>query len=174
VEADRVLFLDIPDGALTHSLVEAVRPVSEILIQTAPEEIYIPYRGETPPDHTAARRIVLSALQAVRRPAEVYEYPIWYWNQWPWTWLSGYQPNRWAVIKNSLNSGLGVRFLRDFRVRVDIRSVLEVKRAALNQHKTQMERVNGDPGWLTLGDLTNGQFLACFCQAYELFLNYRL
>jgi len=44
-----------------------------------------------------------------------------------------------------------------------------LKRRALEKHQTQTSRRNGDPGWTTLADVNNGDFLPCFDQSFEVF-----
>ena len=77
-----------------------------------------------------------------------------------------------TILKNSFISGLSL--LKDFRTFVDIRNVLRLKRSALEQHKSQMTRIIPDPRWMTLADVSNGEFLKCFFQEREIFFKYNL
>jgi hypothetical protein len=76
------------------------------------------------------------------------------------------------ILKEGFLSSLSM--LKDFRFSVDIEEVLEVKRAALDQYKSQMTRLIPDPRWQTLPELSNGEFLACFFQPREIFRKYSL
>jgi hypothetical protein len=51
---------------------------------------------------------------------------------------------------------------------------LELKRTALAQHKSQMTQLIPNSNWLTLADVSNGEFLACFFQDYEFFRQYTI
>jgi hypothetical protein len=59
--------------------------------------------------------------------------------------------------------------LRDFHCFVRVGDVLPLKRAALERHRSQVERLRPDPAWLTLGDIAGGDFLKCFFQDREIF-----
>jgi LmbE family N-acetylglucosaminyl deacetylase len=176
LSAPDMRFLNFEDGRLEREQAAAVVAVVELLCCWQPEEVYIPYSQEPPPDHVATHRIVQAALRQCslecRLPSPVvFEYPIWFWQHWPWTpcpqstWRV-----KWHYIRDSLIHGLGLQLLRDFRRFVEISEVLEQKGAALQQHKTQMVRPASDSSWPILADVANGEFLPLFFQSYELFL----
>jgi len=173
VEESDVVFLEFEDGKLVKNLDFAIDRVTEILLKQ-PSQVFIPYYKDKYLylDHLATNRIVVSALQALRGKAIIYEYPVWFWwNFWPWTSVymrSLRKPLRF--LRKSLVSGLSL--LRDFRCSVYIGDVLELKRAALYQHRSQMTRLVPDLRWKTLGDVSNGEFLECFFQDYEIFHRY--
>jgi hypothetical protein len=52
---------------------------------------------------------------------------------------------------------------------VFIGDVLAAKQQALAQHRSQMSRLMENVGWLTLADVSEGEFLRCFFQDFELF-----
>lgn len=170
VAESRVHFLDFRDGELGKHEDAAVFRVAGILERQRPDQVFVPYHREAPPDHSATRKVIVSALRTCGSKVTVYEYPIWFWHQWPWVSVP-VTPRRetWALVKDSLVSGLGVRLLKDFRCSVYIGEVLELKRAALSQHKSQMTRLIPDPRWMTLGDVWHGEFLPCFFQDHEIF-----
>ncbi len=171
VAEDGVVFLGFEDGRLSEHQGQAISRVAEVLRRERPDEVFVPYHRESPPDHVATHRIVLSALRACGRGVAVYEYPIWFWGHWPWVSAPARGPREMAkVSRNSLVSGL--RLLRDFRRCVYIGDVLALKRAALARHRSQM--LAPDPRWQTLGDVSNGEFLDCFFQDREIFRHYRL
>jgi LmbE family N-acetylglucosaminyl deacetylase len=149
----------------------ATQRVIEILLQHQPEAVFVPYHKEAHVDHYATSKIVLSALRASRKPVTVYEYPVWFWQFWPW--VRAPQHSMWSVLKwlqDSCTSGWGL--LQDFRCGVYIGDALALKRAALDQHTSQMTRLLPDSRWLTLADVAQGDFLTCFFQEYEVFYRY--
>ena len=76
------------------------------------------------------------------------------------------------LVRNSFRAGLGLRVRRDFGCVSVVDDVLDRKRAALDRHRSQMERLR--PGWLTLGDVMDGAFLDCFFTGRELFHRYEI
>ncbi len=169
VAAADVIFLDIQDGTLKFNQQSVIPDVIDILRRETPAEIYIPYAQEEPDDHWVTHRVVMSALQQYPLNSTLYEYPIWFWRQWPWTSLTGRPREQLSFLKNTGLSGLGLAFLRDFKCCVDITDVLQQKRTALHCHQSQVTRLLNDSRWMTLGDLSNGEFLDCFFQKFEFF-----
>jgi LmbE family N-acetylglucosaminyl deacetylase len=169
LSTDDVIFLAYKDGQLHHHQAEAVAKVRDILQQYQPEQVFIPYYRETPLDHFYTNQIVVEALATSNKQVTVYEYPVWYWYHWPWTGITGSRREQLDCLKSTLKYGMGWQLLQDFRDRVSIKDVLEVKRRALAQHKSQMERLSSDTNWSTLGDIAKGEWLACFFQDYEVF-----
>jgi LmbE family N-acetylglucosaminyl deacetylase len=169
VEQKDVLFLEFPDGALNRYREQAIDKVKYILQESQPEEIYIPYYKETPSDHFATNQIAVAALKTYEFIPTIYEYPIWFWRQLPWTSLVGSRREILSVIKSSLIFGFGLGLLKDFKSTVYIGDVLELKHTALEKHGTQMQRFLPTPAWQTLNDVSNGEFIACFFQKYEIF-----
>ena len=169
-----VFFLDFEETKLSEHNSSAVNKVIEILSSQQPDEVFIPYRRDPPLwslDHLATNRIVVSALQQNVKKASVYEYPIWLWYHQPFLSVLMSAPKKiLSSLKNRLVSGLNL--LKDFRSSVYVGDVLQLKRAALNHYKSQMTRLIPDSDWQTLGDLSNGEFLECFFQEYEIFHHY--
>ncbi len=172
VDEKDVAFLEFEDTKLDEARDAAVRKIGEILARRQPDQVFVPYSNDAQVDHRATNRIVRSALTTCAKKAVVFEYPVWFWTHWPWANLPiGGRREIVSIVKNSLVSTW--RMLRDFRCAVYIGDVLEVKRAALNQYKSQMTRLVPNPRWLTLGDVANGAFLECFFQEYEVFHRHR-
>jgi LmbE family N-acetylglucosaminyl deacetylase len=170
-------FLDFEDSKLSGSVLPATDRVLEILRKESPEEIFIPYCHEPirqAADHVAATNIVLAALRRHQRKVTVWEYPVWFWLHWPWVGIRQNSPpiKSKHVLWNSLLSFFGVRALVDLKYSVHIGDVLEEKRAALAEHKSQMEQLIPDARWVTLRQLSYGEFLACFYQDREFFRRY--
>ncbi|NET07412.1 MAG: PIG-L family deacetylase [Symploca sp. SIO2B6] len=172
VEASDVIFLEVKDGTLANHQDAASKRVVEIILKYLPEEIFIPYYQDGISDHNATNTVVVSALKKSGLNATVYEYPIWFWNQWPWTDCGRESQKLLPFLQDSLRSGL--RFLNDFRCSVYIGDVLDLKRTALEQHKSQMVRLINNSRWLTLGDVSKGEFLKCFFQETEVFYRYKI
>lgn len=168
LEGHYLHFYGYEDLRLKEKSEEAVQAVIEVLESTQPESVFIPSPEEKPPDHKATTEIVLSALALSDRHPVVYEYPVWFWQHWPWTPVPYRRrreiPSAWAT---SVRSGL--KLVTDFRHGVYIEDVHERKRNALDEYRSQMTRVVQDPNKRTLADVSNGDFLACFFQEYELF-----
>jgi LmbE family N-acetylglucosaminyl deacetylase len=173
-----IYFLEFEDGKLMQHLSSATQRVAQILQDKQPEEVFVPYRGEPiyqAADHIATTKIVLKSLALSRLNTVVWEYPIWFWMHWPWIGLrQGERPiiRTWAVFRNSVIALFGIRALIDLRDSVHIGDVLEQKAAAIREHKSQLERLFPDPRWLTLGDISSGQFLELFHQEREFFRRY--
>jgi LmbE family N-acetylglucosaminyl deacetylase len=174
VEESDVHFLEFADGKLRKDLSCAIDRVGQILLRYQPQEVYIPYHKDKDPnlDHIATNAVVTSALRACRAKTIIYEYPIWFWNHWPWISVATNSTRKiLMVLKKSFISGLGL--LWDMRCSVYIADVLDLKRKTLDQHESQMTRLVPNSRWETLRDVSNGEFLKCFFQEYEFFHRYR-
>jgi LmbE family N-acetylglucosaminyl deacetylase len=167
LEPAHVSWLDFPDGELGLWHAEAVGRVSGLLQLHRPEQLFLPYARGEHSDHVATHAIVHEAIGRVGLAATLLEYPVWSWRHWPATGRSGSWRTVRALLAGGRAAAWGSRFLREFRTSVAIQDVLALKRAALERHVSQMRRRNGDPCWRTLGDVDQGEFLACFFQEYE-------
>ncbi|MBP7045649.1 MAG: PIG-L family deacetylase [Chloroflexi bacterium] len=175
VSETHVTFLGFTDGYLSQALETAVSPVLDLLHQHQPAEVYIPYYKEPPADHVATNLIVVAALQAYGRPVTVYEYPVWFWHHWPWVSLNPtMHGERRAIFKNTLHTFFGGRLFTDFNCFLDIADVRAQKYAALEAHKTQMTSLMPEKGWLTLHDVADGDWLACFFMNQEIYRRFQL
>ena len=172
LEKEDIAFLEYKDSELNKNTHSAINRVKEILLRQQPDEIFIPHRKEPiTEDHSATNRIVLSALHMCRRKIIIYEYPIWLWYHQPWVNVPMGTPKEvLSALKQTLISEWSL--LKDFRRSVYIGDVLQLKRAILDQYKSQMTRLVSDPRWQTLGDLSNGEFLECFFHEHEIFSQY--
>jgi LmbE family N-acetylglucosaminyl deacetylase len=173
IERQHVLFLGVTDHALQKAQALVVPKIVNALQQQQPQEIFIPYRAEGPSDHYFTHQFVRAALQQGSARPLMYEYPIWFWHHWPQMQFTGDRRSRLRMLKQTMLAGFGARLVRDFQCSISIKAVLEQKRHALQQHRSQMERWMSNPDWLTLGDIANGEFLNCFFQEYEFFHHYR-
>jgi LmbE family N-acetylglucosaminyl deacetylase len=172
IDERRVSFLDLEDGLLAEQEAEALARVGPILKGSEAEEVFVTHREEPSADHAAANRVARRAVQELGRPMTVWEYPIWYWDSWPWiSFDQGSWRHPWAVTK-AVCRGMPKLTLTAFNCAVDVSQQLDVKRVALAQHRTQVTRYNDEPSWAILGGLAQGQFLEMLFQPQELFLRY--
>lgn len=170
VPGDKLVFLDFPDGALRRHETAAVEQISRLLRKNRPKEVYFPFSADGPADHGATYRAVRLALAAGEEPVICNAYPVWFWRHWPWT----RQPMRaermaLSVLTGTLKAMFGIRLLGTFSHIVDISDQLDQKRSALAAHRSQMERFLGRTEWPILEDVSDGDFLACFLQPFEVF-----
>lgn len=166
---DNLIFLEFPDGKLTKYQEMATQKVLSILLHYQPQEIFVPYRRDGQPDHTATYQIVMTALQRSMLQLTVYQYPIWFWRHWPWTGCGDTSQERIDILKATFRANWGLEMLINFQSAVFIGDILDLKRTVLNQHQSQMFPILPDVDWPTLHDVCHGQFLECFFQDYEFF-----
>jgi len=174
LDTSDVFFLDFEETKLNEHINSAIERVKEILLSQKFDEIFIPYNKEPllwSEDHLATNRIVVSALRMLGINTVIYEYPIWFWCYWPW---ANTPINNLKELMHTIKMNLvsNIFLLRDLRCSVYIGDVLELKRAALDQYKSQMTRLIPDPSWSTLSDVSNGEFLECFFIDREFFHKY--
>jgi LmbE family N-acetylglucosaminyl deacetylase len=168
-------FLDFEDGRLTDHADAAAQHVRRILEKERPQEIFVPYTREPvslAADHVATTNIVKMVLPSLKASFVIWEYPVWFWAHWPWVALRqrrGDAISTRKVISNSVRDLFGMRALLDLRYSVDIAHVLNIKRAAIAQHRSQVEKIIADERWIILQEIANGDFFACFDQYREHF-----
>lgn len=167
---EEVHFLDLPDGRLKWFHADAVSKVFKLLNRYRPAEVYVPFRDDGTPDHESAQAVVVEAVKKAGRPAEICEFPIWFWNQWPWVPLK-LKCNRDSAREfyRVMMACAGLRHFKEFRSGVFVGDVLGMKRQALSQHRSQMAALMPGNDWPTLADVSSGEFLRCFFQEYEVF-----
>jgi LmbE family N-acetylglucosaminyl deacetylase len=180
VAAEDMMFLGFQDGQLQRSQKEAIAAVVKILQQEQPQEVFMPYRLEPRfvPDHQATQQIVTAALSQVQCAPMIYEYPIWFWFNYPWVDLMGDRimpkPKLFRWLGWTVQAlRFGYVYQRDFRCAIEVSEYLELKHRALYQHQSQMTNYRGESGWLTIADIAEGEFLSYFFQPQELFYRYR-
>jgi LmbE family N-acetylglucosaminyl deacetylase len=163
-----LVHLAYPDGGLSQKRDEGVEAVAGILTGFQPDVVFTPYVGEAPVDHRATTDIVLAAMERTGRRTPMLQYAVWLWNQWPRVGPEvgsrRHLPRLWwrALADNA-------RLLRDFDSYVDISDVIEEKRSYLGEYRSQLTRLVDDPRWMTLGDVSGGEFLRCFFTPREYF-----
>jgi LmbE family N-acetylglucosaminyl deacetylase len=177
-EAD-VSFLDLPEGRLADHREAAVAGLRTLLARTSPEEVFTPSALEPQRDHHEANRVTRQALEEHGRPVDLSEYPVWCWYHWPKVPLPF---SRWSappplrrlpegrrILKTTRAVGCGTRLYREFSTCLDVSGVLDDKRAALAEYRSQTTRYLPDPRWATLGDVGGGAFLDALLAPTERF-----
>jgi LmbE family N-acetylglucosaminyl deacetylase len=151
--------------SLRHEV--ALDDVRDLLRLEPVDELYIPCQYETPADHHATNTIVRSAARDVSSRAAIYEYPIWFWSQWPFgsAGVSGLRKTPRFLLDTVRDN---LRLLTQFRHRLFIGDVLADKVSALGEYNSQMTRYRGDD-WPILADVADGAWLDCFMQQWEIF-----
>jgi LmbE family N-acetylglucosaminyl deacetylase len=165
-----VHFLDYRDGRLREFHVQAVAEVGKLIAKIRPDELYVPFRGDGVSDHEATYEIVVDACRVAEVTCEICEYPIWAWNQWPWVSLR-IDASRDSIrrLMHLATTGFGMGPFRGCTTGIDVRSVRDEKRRVLAVYRSQMTAMHPGVGWPTLQDLSDGEFLNCFFEPYEVF-----
>jgi len=167
---EEVHFLNYPDGELKRFHRDAVIKITGLLNRYNPYEVYVPYRTDGLADHETTYKVVVDALDKSGLTVQICEYPIWLWNQWPWVSLHiRFNSELFSTLLGLIRSGFGLRLIRECRSVVSIGNLLEIKRRALAEHRSQMTSQIHGTAWPTLNDVSDGEFLKCFFQEVELF-----
>jgi LmbE family N-acetylglucosaminyl deacetylase len=118
-----------------------------------------PYHRDRHDDHEQTNQIAQEAIARVATGIPLFEYPVWAWHQWPWCPLHlGSRRDVIHELPAALRANLNL--IGDLDTCVDVRPVQALKSRALSAYKTQMTRVIDTPRWLTLADVSGGEFLA--------------
>lgn len=173
IPTDDVVHFEFPETRLAKLFDDAVERVLVLLKKLRPKSVFVPFRGEPwlwSEDHLATTRSVFAALRIYDQRVTIYEYPIWYWFQWPWVRPSLRRRKEARIIlRNSVALRRGAFGVKRLNAGVYIGGELSQKWTALNQHASQMTRLRNGRHWPTLHDVAHGQFLSCFFQPYEFF-----
>jgi LmbE family N-acetylglucosaminyl deacetylase len=172
VEPDAVHFIGVRDSQLKLHVEETLPRIVELLKHYRPAQVYAPFHRDGLADHVATAVIANRAASAAGVP-EVLGFPVWFWNHWPWlrSDSAAVDPAR-RRLEQSL---VGARaLLSELRVHVEIAGQMPAKAEALACHRSQMQRRDGDPAWLTLADVARGDFLARLLRDREIFARRRL
>jgi LmbE family N-acetylglucosaminyl deacetylase len=121
VAQEKIHFLDLVDGKLADLSPEefdlAVQRITHLLLDFRPEEVCVTYRQDRNTDHQATYALVQAAIAASQLDIELLQYPIW--SRWqPWTFDFNLPELQQAY-------------------RLPIRRVLERKRRALQEYRSQ-------------------------------------
>ncbi len=170
-DAGRATFLRLPDGRAREHIPEIAAAAASLLAIWQPECVLIPHRLDPTPDHVAVHAGVSAALRDHGQTVVVLEYPIWLWYHWPWVRLRSSVPGLTAAaIRQTLTSAAGLRLLSAFNAMAFVADASEAKCAALAAHASQMSKPADNPNWVTLPDLSDGDFVRRLLADHELFL----
>ncbi|CAH2394635.1 PIG-L deacetylase family protein [Mesorhizobium ventifaucium] len=171
--ADRVRFLRVPDGMAKHHVGKIVDAIAELLFAWQPQSVFVTHAKEPPADHVATNLGARGALQLYGRRVTVFEYPVWYWYQWPWVRLHDRVPGLSRVaLRQTIRTFAGLRGLTLFNSNAYVGDVVDMKWHALAAHRSQMERPEGLDDWPVLSDVGSGDFVKRLLSDHELFTRY--
>jgi LmbE family N-acetylglucosaminyl deacetylase len=169
VAAENVNFLQLPDGAMPDSdspdYEQAVARCTQLLQNLQPfQTVVLPWRYDPHPDHRATWQLLYSALELIaleqydgdrtpeNRPAfpklpyKILEYPIWDWD---------------AAQRQEVPDG------RYEPWRLDIHSVLELKKKAIAAYRSQVsDLIDDDPTGFRLSP----QMVQQFSRPWEMYI----
>lgn len=168
VPSENVICFGFPDGSLIDHQSEAIERAKDIISKVGPYEVYTTFKLENHIDHIVTNRIVNCAAKSMSPAPTVYEYPIWFMDQWPFVALKSRYRREIPVKAAEALLGNAQLFIH-MRYCMDISKHLEQKKRALSAYKSQLTRLIDDERWLTLPDISNGDFLDCFVQPFEVF-----
>jgi LmbE family N-acetylglucosaminyl deacetylase len=172
VVEERVSFLGYEDSTLCNNIASATQKVRDIVSDIRPTSIFIPYRNDGHPDHEATAQIAMDVLMALHQAADVYEYPAWFWNYWPMTKMDLKKLYREKRLLTEILTM--VRGLKALNCTHDIQGVLDQKRNAIMQHRSQMQNIVGSDSWGTLPKVGDGEWFKYFFKRNEVFCYSRL
>ncbi len=168
VPPDDVVFLGHEEKRLTERADDAGEQVRAHLASLAPQQLFAPCPWDLWPDHLATRAIAESALEAAPPRTALYGYPIWFWDRWPWT--APTVPEHRRPSRALLRAAVGHwRLGCSFRDGLYVGDVLASKRAALEEHRSQVSRLVDDPNWPVLSEVSGGRLLPLLLGEYEIF-----
>lgn len=158
VPGEKVVALGVVEGDLDGSPIEQM--VRDLIDEFQPDELLIPAAIDAHRDHRLVNERVRSAALQLRSVV-ILEYPVWMWTPSAW-WDQGDGP-----LQRVSNLVLGpLRAARTLHPRVvDITSTLDLKRAALEEYRSQMTALSGEDDWATMAPA----FLDHFTGTSELF-----
>jgi len=171
IKDEDIVFLKFEDGRLINNQIKALHKVLGLLSEFRPDEIFIPHRKELPPDHFSTNLIVKSALNIYGRQVKIFEFPVWLCCHWPFV-NRPYKLNQ-GIFRTFVQSLVCNYFLiKDCRFFINISDVVGMKKKAMERYESQMTKLVQDSRWLTLKDISNGDFLSLFFRKYEVFYFY--
>lgn len=132
------------DGTLPEWEDALTDVIARALAEVRPEEVYVTGAFEPHPDHAALGRAARRAIREAAIPAQLLEYPIWLWAQWP-------LPGRDRI--SAMLAAAKVLSLASRAAKVRAGEHLAAKRHALHAHASQVRRPAGVPAdeeWWTM------------------------
>lgn len=160
VSAENVIPLGIAEGELDGSPIEQM--ARDLIEEFQPDELLLPAAVDAHRDHRLVNRQVRAATAHLRSMV-ILEYPVWTWTPSAW-WDEGDGPLRKAS-KLMLDPVRAARTLHPQVV--DVTPTLDLKRAALDEYRSQMTALSGEEDWATM----EPAFLDHFTGPSELFFS---
>ncbi len=148
VDAATVTFLRLPDGAISTlaTLEDNQAACGAYLKATLPKTIFLPWRSDPHPDHQATWRLIHAAIAYLPFIPRLIEYPIWDWD----AEQRGDSPDANQIVG----------------WRLDIESVLSVKKQAIAAYRSQTTNlIDDDPQGFRL----TPEMLANFIRPWEVY-----
>jgi LmbE family N-acetylglucosaminyl deacetylase len=131
IEEEKLFFFDIEDGSLQKNEKFVREKITEIL-SGFPKEVYIPQEKEFHVDHRVTNWLVKSAIKELNFRPIVFNYAI--------AWL--YPLNLLARVRPRFLQGtIMSRLLKKDMVCVDVADFLPLKKAALEEYKSQLQPI---------------------------------
>jgi LmbE family N-acetylglucosaminyl deacetylase len=143
-------FLNFPEGKLKDAKAELKTELEKSISTIKPDFIFIPFRFDKHPDHLVINQTAVQIFQEKKSDVQIIEYFIYH----RWRLLPG-KDIRHYISSNHI-------------IKIDISSVAQVKREALNSYKTQTTNFYA---WQNRPILTS-RLLDEECQNPEYFLKY--
>jgi len=164
--AEQLSFFGLRDGGVAAHRDACAQRIGDELRRFPAQQLFMPYLHDRHPDHLAVNRAARLAQHTSAAPPRLFEYPVWFWNDWPWVGHPerGTESNPGSIGRALLSLA---RSARDLRLGVDVSQVAAKKRHALAAYETQL--VRQERRWWTLGDVSDGEFLERALRARELF-----
>lgn len=172
VPMERLHFFGFPDGAAAQQVEAMTEQLTRLIQSEAPEQLFVPHRRDMLADHVAVSRAARLAATRAKSAAEIWEYPVWLWDQWPITDPLGFprwRHSRRAMLHAARRTRFGLFLPRELNRRIRIESTRATKAEALAAHRTQVANPCNVEGWVTLGDIDGGRWLDCFRRDSEYF-----
>ena len=147
VSPEAVTFLGLPDGAVDISskspqLIDRCR---QYLSDLGPSMIFLPWRNDPHKDHRASWQLLTTAMSDLASLPRIIEYPIWDWD---------------IKQRGSFSGSIDAW-------RLDISNVLELKKHAIAQYRSQISNlIDDDPEGFRL----TPQILQNFTHPWEIYL----
>lgn len=175
---NNIVCLDTPERTVHERVNEVAERMACILEERCPRQVFIPHTRDPEiwsRDHAGTTRAARRALSAWGHEVDVWEYPVWYWYQWPWTGLRIQEREQLGqFLRLSSERSWGTEAGRVFTEVIDTRASEATKTKALDCYKTQMTRLVPGASWPTLQDVGGGSFLKCFFGGAEMFTCVRM
>lgn len=151
VRDTEITFLNLPDSSIPNTwqegFEEAALSVGNLLDKLEPTSVFTPWRRDMHHDHIATTAIIFEAVARMESTPRIIEYPVWVWD------ADGHD--------KAPTSGEMIAW------KIDVSSVLELKKQALAAHVSQTtDLISDDP----TGFVLSTEQLSRYTGRYEIFL----